>query len=107
MSRQVVNSSSEISVPNTSNSISFIKKKGFEWMGKVLPPVIALIVFVAMWQIIVTLIGIPHYILPKPTDIVEAAVKNWANLSSALVTTIVESVLGFVFSLIGGIALPY
>nr|WP_273841730.1 ABC transporter permease [Halalkalibacter alkalisediminis] len=103
MSRQIANNAGSMAIPNETTKVTIAQKKNNEWMKKVLPPIIAFVAFVTLWQVIVTLIGIPHYILPKPTDIFDAAVKNWSNLSSALMTTIVESVLGFVFSVIGGI----
>ncbi|WP_235820504.1 ABC transporter permease [Halalkalibacter krulwichiae] len=80
-----------------------MKTKFYDRLKKAFLPLIAFIFFVSLWQGIVSLIGVPHYILPKPTDIVDAAVKNWSLLSSALLTTIIESVLGFIFSVIGGI----
>ncbi|GAE27867.1 hydroxymethylpyrimidine ABC transporter [Halalkalibacter wakoensis JCM 9140] len=100
MSREAVNSS-QVVVNNP--AVTAVSKKSSEWMKKVFPPVIALIGFIVFWQVIVTLIGTPHYILPKPTDIFNAAVSNWSNLSTALTTTIISAVSGFVLSVIGGI----
>ncbi|UUZ94940.1 hypothetical protein LJK87_10760 [Paenibacillus sp. P25] len=41
-------------------------------LRRMLPPVIAFIVFVGGWEIIVKLMGVPPYILPKPSDIIAA-----------------------------------
>ncbi|GAF65606.1 ABC transporter permease protein [Bacillus sp. TS-2] len=70
---------------------------------KVLPPVLALVVFVVVWEVLVRALGIAHYILPKPTDIYGATIDNWSNLLMALRTTVIESVIGFIFSVIIGI----
>ncbi|WP_082795301.1 ABC transporter permease [Alkalihalobacillus trypoxylicola] len=70
---------------------------------KVLPPVLALVVFVIVWEVLVRALGIAHYILPKPTDIYGATIDNWSNLFMALRTTVIESVIGFIFSVIIGI----
>jgi NitT/TauT family transport system permease protein len=101
MARGAVNQASSVIVK--SPSAAKVKKKNNEWAKKILPPVIAMILVIVLWQLIVTLIGTPHYIFPKPTDIFYAAVKNWSNLSSALVTTIISAVSGFILSVIGGI----
>ncbi|KGA97577.1 ABC transporter [Alkalihalobacillus alcalophilus ATCC 27647 = CGMCC 1.3604] len=78
-----------------------IKQK--EVIKKVLPPVLALGLFIVLWEVSVRVLGIAHYILPKPTDIYVATVANWDNLIRALQTTVIESVLGFMFSVIIGI----
>ncbi|MDT8858711.1 ABC transporter permease [Alkalihalobacillus sp. MEB130] len=101
MSREAVNGSSQVVV--NSQAVAAVNKKSSEWMKKVLPPVVALLSFIVFWQVAVTLLGTPHYILPKPTDIFDAAVKNWSNLSAALLTTIYSAVSGFILSVIGGI----
>ncbi|WP_078543318.1 ABC transporter permease [Litchfieldia alkalitelluris] len=66
-------------------------------------PIIAFIIFITLWQIIPLIFGIKHYILPKPTDVVTAAIKDWHLLWPAVQITIVESVLGFVLSAVVGI----
>ncbi|MGP6149488.1 ABC transporter permease [Priestia flexa] len=68
-----------------------------------LPPVIVFMLFMLFWQFGTQLLQIPPYLLPKPMDIVEAAVMNWSNLSGAVIRTITESMLGFMFSVIGGV----
>ncbi|WP_332695317.1 ABC transporter permease [Halalkalibacter lacteus] len=101
MARGAVNQASQVVVKSPSGAK--VKNKNNEWTKKILPPVIAMVSFIVLWQLVVTLIGTPHYILPKPTDIYEAAVKNWSNLSDALTTTIISAVSGFILSVIGGI----
>jgi len=68
-----------------------------------LPTLVVLVVFLAGWEIIVSLLGIKKFILPKPSDIWEAALANQANLLNAIWTTIKESVIGFLFSVVLGV----
>jgi NitT/TauT family transport system permease protein len=68
-----------------------------------IPPVVVFVLFLSFWQFGAQIVQIPNYILPKPTDIFHAAVSNWENLSTAVITTITEAVVGFVFSVIGGV----
>jgi NitT/TauT family transport system permease protein len=79
------------------------KKKRSPTVAAAIPPIIAFIVFVGGWQLFVSLLGTPPYILPKPTDIVAAAAANWHNLLESLWTTAVESFLGFILSVVLGI----
>lgn len=71
---------------------------------RVLPPLAAFIVFIGGWQLLCTMLRLPVYLVPKPTDIVKAAVDNRVELWTAVSTTTVESVLGFILSIILGIA---
>ncbi|WP_078393973.1 ABC transporter permease [Shouchella patagoniensis] len=86
----------------TSKWSTVVKEKTIK---QVLPPIVALVIVVGLWELIVLLAGTPPYIMPKPSDIVQAAITNWSNLSSALMTTIVSSVTGFLLSVIIGIGL--
>ncbi|WP_430487698.1 ABC transporter permease [Priestia flexa] len=79
------------------------KKNTWPILNTYLPPVIVFMLFILFWQFGTQLLQIPPYLLPKPMDIVEAAVMNWSNLSSAVIRTITESMLGFMFSVIGGV----
>lgn len=74
------------------------------WRSRYLPPFLTFVIFFGGWQIGVELAGIPHYLLPKPTDIVRAAYDNYEALLSALWTTTIEAALGFFFSVLLGVA---
>ncbi|RKD76149.1 NitT/TauT family transport system permease protein [Sinobaca qinghaiensis] len=78
--------------------------KGKSKLISVLPPLAAFIIFVGGWELLVRLLQIPHYLLPTPTAIVTAAVENAANLTTAVSVTILEAVIGFTLSVIGGVA---
>ncbi|WP_281998412.1 ABC transporter permease [Priestia flexa] len=79
------------------------KKNTWPILNTYLPPVIVFMLVMLFWQFGTQLLQIPPYLLPKPMDIVEAAVMNWSNLSGAVIRTITESMLGFMFSVIGGV----
>lgn len=108
MAREIIGASDEValqeqSVVTKKQTSKMILTK--EKMKNILPPIVAMIVFLSLWEVIISLLSIPHYIVPKPSDIYLAAAENWSNLSSALLTTIIESVIGFVFSVILGIGM--
>ncbi|MCM3389171.1 ABC transporter permease [Ureibacillus chungkukjangi] len=72
---------------------------------KYLGPILALVIFLSLWQFIPTLLDIKPFILPKPTDIVAAAIKDWHLLWPAMQITIFESVIGFILSAVVGIGI--
>lgn len=72
--------------------------------NRLFPPLIVFILFVGGWELIVRLLGIEPYILPKPSDIATAVQQNWTNLMNSVWTTIVESIIGFTLSVVLGIA---
>ncbi|MGM0875416.1 MAG: ABC transporter permease [Bacillota bacterium] len=80
------------------------KEKSLKFSNNWAPPLVVFVLFLAFWQYGAQLFQIPNYLLPKPTDILQAAIGNWENLRTAVMTTITEAVVGFAFSVIGGIA---
>ncbi|MEI7025356.1 ABC transporter permease [Paenibacillus sp. y28] len=68
------------------------------------PSLAVLVIFLGGWELIVRLADIKPYILPKPSDIVQAAGENWSNLLTSVSTTILEAVVGFLMSVVLGIA---
>jgi len=74
-----------------------------KWGSKLLPPVAAFVIFIGGWELAGGLLGIPAYLLPKPSDIVRAAVENAGNLGVSVFTTLSEAIIGFLFSIVFGV----
>lgn len=74
-----------------------------KFIKRVLPPLIAFIVFIGGWQLVVALLNIPVYLVPKPTDIVGAAIANRHDLWVSVSTTTIEAVIGFFLSVVLGV----
>ncbi|GKU84489.1 ABC transporter permease [Niallia sp. NCCP-28] len=72
--------------------------------GSFLGPIAALVLFLSIWQFIPMMLDIKPFILPKPTDVVNAAIADWALLWPAIQITITESLIGFLLSAFIGIA---
>ncbi|MFC5704433.1 ABC transporter permease [Cohnella faecalis] len=77
---------------------------GSRLLRSLFPPLAAFVVFAAIWQFGLVLLGTPAYLLPKPTDIAAAAAENADNLLSSVWTTAYESLLGFLLSIVIGVA---
>jgi NitT/TauT family transport system permease protein len=59
----------------------------------------------AVWQLLVRVYAIPPYVLPAPSDIGQAFVAHFSELTSALGTTVRIVVLAFVVATVTGVAL--
>jgi len=68
-----------------------------------LGPIIALVIFLAIWQFIPLLLDIKPFLFPKPIDVIEAAIDDWNLLWPAIQITVTESVIGFLLSAVIGI----
>lgn len=68
------------------------------------PPVAVSVVFVAAWQTVCTALHVPHYLLPKPTDVVVAAIAKSDILATALLSTFTSALLAFALSICVGMS---
>ena len=48
-----------------------------------------------LWQLLVTITAVPHYIIPDPLRVVGAIFANWPTLLAHLRLTLAEIILGF------------
>lgn len=74
------------------------------FLKKIVPPLAAFILMIGGWEVFGLLSGIPPYILPKPSDIWIAAAENYVNLFTSVYTTFSAAVIGFIISVVLGIA---
>lgn len=68
----------------------------------VLPPAIALVAFVALWQAVVSIFEIPPYLMPGPGDFAVAIGERLVEMLPATWVTIQESYLGFLLAAVSG-----
>lgn len=76
---------------------------GKKW-GQRLMPLFSLLIFLAIWQIGVTIFDVPTYLLPKPTDVAVTMVEDFDKLMSNAWVTAYEMLLGYFLAII--IAIP-
>jgi NitT/TauT family transport system permease protein len=72
--------------------------------GERMLPIVGIIVFLIIWQIAVTILDVPTYLLPKPTEILETIVSKFSNLMSHTWVTAYEMILGYILAI--AIAVP-
>jgi NitT/TauT family transport system permease protein len=68
----------------------------------VLPPVLTLIAVSALWELGVRLLGIPAFLIPRPTAVLAAGWNERVLLAGALLTTAEGALAGYMLSLIFG-----
>ena len=69
----------------------------------VLPPVVAFLVIVAIWELTVRALNLKQFILPSPLAIAAAWQENLSELLGATLYTLTEVVAGLVIGAVGGI----
>ncbi|MGG0718225.1 ABC transporter permease [Robertmurraya massiliosenegalensis] len=99
MSVQTVTSKNENIVQDVQPS-----KTKFKLKGTIIGPIIALVIFLSIWQFVPLMLDIKPFILPKPSDIIAVAISDWHLLWPAIRITVTESVIGFLLSAVIGIA---
>jgi NitT/TauT family transport system permease protein len=76
---------------------------GIRHLGDLLPPLIALLGALIVWELIVRVFGLKQFILPSPVAIAAAWQANLPELVAATTYTLVEILAGLVIGSIGGI----
>lgn len=66
------------------------------WSNR-LPPALAVVGIIALWQAIITVFGVPSYISPSPGEVVSTLITQAPNLWRNFIPTALESLAGFVF----------
>ncbi|MEO0914460.1 MAG: ABC transporter permease [Pseudomonadota bacterium] len=81
------------------------KRARFEKIGKWALPVVVLVVMLVIWDRIVVLNEIPHYILPGPGLVGETLIEDWGTLSGSLWITVQITLAALAVAVIGGVGL--
>ncbi len=67
-------------------------------LGSVVPPLAALLVLLAIWELLVRLLSVPVYLLPPPSAIARAGASNASDLVLAASVTARAALYGFLLS---------
>ena len=76
-----------------------------EAVGKWVLPIAIMVLAIFLWDRIVVWNEIPHYILPRPVNVLEAFVEDWRLLLSSLLTTLRITGLSLLLAVVGGVGL--
>ncbi|MGL4772266.1 MAG: ABC transporter permease [Clostridium sp.] len=74
--------------------------KKLKILGDKLIPIVFVIILLMLWELTVTLGGIEKYIMPAPSDVISALIKDFNNLVPHIATTLYEGVVGFIIAIV-------
>ena len=72
---------------------------------RVFVPIAIIAALLLLWEVLVRVNDVPHYILPAPSLILKTLVENWDTLASAMWFTVKLTVLALVAAIVGGVLL--
>ncbi len=72
-------------------------------LGSVLPPLVALVVLVALWEGLARVLGVPAWLLPPPSAVASAGIREVGTLVGAMLITGRSAVVGFGLSAVVGV----
>lgn len=80
-------------------------KKSPRWMREVFPPLFLILFVIFAWYTVAVQSGLSDFILPTPISVLQAGWRTRDILSSAIGTTMVETLIGLVISIILGVGI--
>ncbi len=94
-----------VSASGTSSAATGWLARHGETLLRILVPVAVVAVLIGLWQIGVTVTGVPQYILPSPGAVAIALFKDWGILVPALWVTTQITIASLALALIGGVGI--
>lgn len=101
--RETSNSSAKDRAIHPSNTIS--PTRASRWSREVIPPVILVLFVLTAWQVVALRSGLSAFILPSPTQVLQAAWETRDLLGPAIGTTMIETIIGLIVAILLGIAI--
>jgi NitT/TauT family transport system permease protein len=83
----------------------FARKKRTEAIAKWVLPVLVLSLSVYIWDRIVVVNEIPHYVLPRPGLVLQTLINDWHTLYPSLLVTLQITLMALTVAIIGGVGL--
>jgi len=74
-----------------------------EAAGRIVLPLAIVALLLLGWEALVRVNGIPHYILPAPSLVLQTLVKNWGNLAPSLWFTVKLTLMALAVAVAGGV----
>ena len=74
-------------------------------LGRILPPVVIGIVALAVWEVLVRVKEVPHYILPGPLLVLQTLARDWSTLYPSLMVTVTITVAALTVATVAGVAI--
>lgn len=72
---------------------------------RIVVPIAVVALLLLVWEALVRINNVPHYIIPAPSLILSTLFENWGSLSSALWFTVKLTLLALLAAIVGGVLL--
>ena len=72
---------------------------------RIVVPIAVIALLFIVWEALVRINNVPHYIIPAPSLILSTLFENWGTLSSALWFTVKLTLLALLAAIVGGVLL--
>ncbi|TWI36933.1 ABC transporter permease [Paracoccus sulfuroxidans] len=82
-----------------------ILRENRERRMRILLPIGAITLALALWEFLVWFYQVPHYLIPAPSLIAKTLVQDWASLAQSAAFTVKLTLLSLGLAIIGGVAL--
>jgi NitT/TauT family transport system permease protein len=73
----------------------------------VLPPLVVLVLVIALWQAVISLFGVPKFLVPAPTDVLAEIPRTVGTLVEPTLVTMREAYGGFLVAAVVGFAVAF
>jgi NitT/TauT family transport system permease protein len=82
----------------TKGGFGFLRQIG----RNVLPPVLWFLTILVIWQIVCTVLNVPKFLIPKPTDVIAAGVAKGDILASSVLSSFTSALIGLSLAIVVG-----
>ena len=79
--------------------------RGRERLARFLAPLLIGLLALAIWELVVRVNDIPHYILPAPSLVLRTLVEDWSTLFPSLLVTLQITFMALAVAVVGGVGL--
>lgn len=72
---------------------------------RIIMPIVALLAAIALWEALIRIYNVPHYLIPAPSRIIETLITDGPSLMGSAWFTVKLTLLSLALAIIGGVAL--
>jgi NitT/TauT family transport system permease protein len=94
---------SRLATQDATSANALERKQARQTVLRRVVPVLMLALALLVWELVVRINQIPHYIIPAPSLVAETLVKDWQSLMPALWFTVKITFISLVLAVVGGV----
>jgi NitT/TauT family transport system permease protein len=68
-------------------------------------PLLSVVLFFLLWEALCRVLGLPSFVLPRPTEILQVLIKMWSGIWPNALHTLITTLLGFGLAVVFGVVL--